>query len=489
MRRTTTLHRRRLTTALLLAAISLAFGCAHSIKTERAGLAPLPPGAAKVRVATSAVHDTASTPALDYHDYASDLKRSLEKQARHQLSTNDDTELVLAEVSISARPPIITSVSSFGLAFFSFFIPPLAFVPESSTVPYTIDYAVDDRAGREVLRGKLQDSVKGSISGYYIGRIHAAKALLIEQGRFVAENAATLLINDLRSRNVQLASAAEHYRKNQDLTAREAIAMRDRQRERQRIRMAAARAAQPMQLVGMVGGQAFGTRMPASAPAMQTTSANRSALPIKRVAALMKPAIIGPRQESQDQILYQGMQSKLRETHQLVTEAETEAAVAKARLQTKDPGCTSEACHRAVLAITGAEQLFSLRIIREQAGAQLLVGARWSGQRASKAAYCDECGTGKLDIQVSELTSSLVAQMAPQPPPAAPAPMPGAMPAMALSQQSAAAGVASAVGDIAKQCLAKTAATQACSLAPGFAKIACRLAVQAKWSSVACPGM
>jgi hypothetical protein len=96
-----------------------------------------------------------------------------------------------------------------------------------------------------------------------------------------------------------------------------------------------------------------------------------------------------------------------------------------------------------------------------------------------------------MDEKVSALTGELAEQAAPPAPvPAAPAMVagvPGMAPMAAGAAAMPVANVMGAVADVAKQCLTKTVAMQACSMVPGFGKLACRAIAQAKFSGLPCP--
>ena len=153
-------------------------------------------------------------------------------------------------------------------------------------------------------------------------------------------------------------------------------------------------------------------------------------------------------------------------------------------------GCAQPACARLVLEDLNVDHRFTLRILREPSGAQLVVSVEEGGETISRSSYCDGCTTGGLDEKVTELTAVLAKQVAPA----------LAVPAMAAGHTAMAPAamatgfantpgntVVGAVADIAGQCLAKTAAMQACGLVPGFGKLACRAIAQAKFSGLPCP--
>jgi hypothetical protein len=79
----------------------------------------------------------------------------------------------------------------------SFFLPFLAFVPESNNEAYHVDYAVTDSRGTMVHRRSLKGEAAGFIKGYFIGRLGAAQELRAKEGQYAAQNAARLVLKDL----------------------------------------------------------------------------------------------------------------------------------------------------------------------------------------------------------------------------------------------------------------------------------------------------
>jgi hypothetical protein len=89
----------------------------------------------------------------------------------------------------------------------SFFLPPLAFVSEESNEEYRVDYAITDSGGKMVRRQSLKGTVTGSIKGYFVGRLEAAKKLRTQEGMYAANNAARLVLKDI-DENMEILIAA-----------------------------------------------------------------------------------------------------------------------------------------------------------------------------------------------------------------------------------------------------------------------------------------
>ena len=467
-------------------------GCSHTITTPMAKLAPLAPGAPTIRIERAAVTDYGSVPAHTYASFDADLHNSLHANGRPQISGKSSAPLVHSEVNITSQQPRTHGFFDFWVAYFSFFVPPLGFIPMPAEIDYSVDYTLEDTAGREVMRGHITDTVRGKRTGWYIGRIDETVKLVKAAGKFAAENSARLVINDLRRNNIQLAAAADHYRSNPKLRGAELASAQERRNERERklsemarqsSRLMAAKRRSPSRSLAT---GLFRPAGPLTVPAAAVIQV-RSQMP---VAGLLRPAVVGPTSEMQEQILHNTMRSVLSKTHSVVSEAALDEARVAAAAALGHQACDQPACERLVLENLNADHRFTLRILREPSGAQLVVGVEEGGETISRSSYCDGCTTGGLDEQVTELTVELAKQVAPLPAAPAMAASPASMsPAMMTTgfTSSPASTVVGAVADVAKQCLAKTVAMQACGMVPGFGKLACRAIAQAKFSGLPCP--
>jgi hypothetical protein len=439
------------------------------------------------------VTDYGSVPAYTYASFDADLHNSLHVNGKPQISGKASAPLVLSEVNITSQKPRTHGFIDFWVAYFSFFVPPLSFIPVPAEIDYSVDYTLDDTAGREVMRGHITDTVRGELTGWYVGRIDESIKLVKAAAKFAAENSARLVLNDLRKNNIQLVAAADRYRSEPKLRGAELAEARERKHERERQRAEMARnspqlmaAKQRFSPSGSLARGLMRSTGPAAMPAAAIVQV-RTEMP---VAVLIRPSVVGPTAEMQEQILHNTMRSVLSETHSVVSEDALDEARVAAAAELGHEGCDQPACARLVLENLSADHRFTLRILREPSGAQLVVSVEEGSETISRSSYCDGCTTGGLDEKVTELTVALAKQVAPA----------LAVPAMAaghaaMAPAPMAIGVANtpgntvvgAVANIAGQCLAKTAAMQACSFLPGFGKLACRAVAGAKFSGLPCP--
>jgi hypothetical protein len=90
----------------------------------------------------------------------------------------------------------------------SFFLPFLAFVPETSSETYAVNYAISDRYGNVAHQRLLQGTVVGSMKGYFIGRLDATETMKKMEAEYVAKNAARLVLKDISENSEELFAAA-----------------------------------------------------------------------------------------------------------------------------------------------------------------------------------------------------------------------------------------------------------------------------------------
>ncbi len=176
---TSSFFARRLARTGLRAVILLAFfmsltGCAHRITTLQAPVTPMPSSAPELSLPPQSVTDLGSKPAFTFAHFDAELRNTILREGGGQVVWDaPEPELVLAEVSLRATPAkqgnIILGVTMGMLSL----APPIAFIPEFRTSSYVLDYAIDDRSGRQVLAGRIQDKIEGRYMGMYIGRIKA----------------------------------------------------------------------------------------------------------------------------------------------------------------------------------------------------------------------------------------------------------------------------------------------------------------------------
>lgn len=104
------------------------------------------------------------------------------------------------------------SDGSFFLGFFSFFLPPLAFVPETPEKPFSVSYALRDRQNQVVYQRTLEGKIEGTFKGWYIARIDANKSLNELEKKAAVKNASRMILEDVFSRAAEIAAAARRIR-------------------------------------------------------------------------------------------------------------------------------------------------------------------------------------------------------------------------------------------------------------------------------------
>ena len=202
---------------------------------------------------------------------------------------------------------------------------------------------------------------------------------------------------------------------------------------------------------------------------------------------MMSPRVsMGTMSPMQDRVLANTMRSKLGEIHELVPVEETAALMKAATAATEDPTCSTHACLGDLRTRAGATHSYSLEILRDPSGTQLVVHVSSAQGSDSRSKFCAGCDTEKLDESLGAITAAMAQASRPIMAASVPA-IPGMMqqpaaPATSIGQEL----VGSAV-DIVAECAAKIAAEQACSIMPSFAGTACKIGVNIKFKGSLCP--
>jgi len=509
--------------AILLALFVNLTGCAHRITTLQASVTPMPSAAPAISLPPLSVSDLGSKPAFTFAHFDAELRNTILREGGGQVVWDStEPDLVLAEVSLRATPAKQGNIL-FGVTMGMLSLaPPFAFIPEFRTSSYVLDYAIDDRFGRQVLAGRIQDQVKGRYMGMYIGRIKAEQQLIESEGKFLSEHAGRRLLSEIRAKSDVLAQALAHSRSNPKTTAKEK-ARGDKIREargRRRIALFAESthlisakkfqgpappvfgvagamvplfepgAPAPAAMLAYAGGP---SRSVAVQPAVLARPAGyrpRSARGVGRIVVLPPRISMGPKNPMQDRILANSMRSKLGETRELVSAEETTALLTAAMEATGDAVCSSDACLSDLRERAGVAQTFSLEILRDASGTQLVIHVSGPQGNDSRSKFCGECDTAKLDESLGVIATAMVEATLPHTATAMMAPATPSGPAMlrpAVPSTSVGGQLANGAMDAIKQCAAKMAAQQACSLVPSFGGTACKIAVSIKFKGSLCP--
>jgi hypothetical protein len=137
-------------------------------------------------------------------DLEAPLLRALISQSGGAVAAAGDQALRLfANLTFEGKHPRPNDL----IGIFSFFLPPLAFIPESVGAPYVVDYALRDREDRTVFAQKLEGSVDGAFKGWYIARIKACQDLFKEEQEFAAQEAARMVLSDVFAHASQIDAA------------------------------------------------------------------------------------------------------------------------------------------------------------------------------------------------------------------------------------------------------------------------------------------
>lgn len=506
-------------------------GCAHQVTTLPSTVVATPPQAPIVSLPPDAVNDLGSEPTPTFAHYDAALRNSLLREGAGQVVWDArDADLVLAEANLVVEPGSVNPLFSFVMGMLTLGLPPLGMLSQSIVSDYVLEYAVDDRAGREVLEGRIEGRVEGEYSGAYIGRIDAEQKLTDAEALFAAEDAGRRLLNALRAANEELVSAADHHRRQDVLAAHEAQAAADRRAARTARRRArhaesddlieTKRLIGPPPDVYAVTGAVVpryepGAPSPGSAnsvaalapPARPTLAPTRIAptappapatgaqgaprTPDERVVVLEPFTSLGAASPIQDRVLGNRLRA-LASDHGRVLAPEVVASLrADAVRSTGDGGCTGAACLRAIVARDDVDRAYGLELVRDESGTQLLLRSATPDGVRARSAFCADCETAGLDEALAGMLAALEAPAAPSAPAKAAAvpadfPMPGSGEAPA-AETTVGGAIMEGAADVVKECAMKIAAEQACDAVPGFGATACRMAVGARYRDSLCP--
>ncbi len=141
---------------------------------------------------------------LDKNATQSSLHTTLLSESKGFVSELTDQPLILS--AGFQFQPTFRNDDCLGIS--SCFLPFLAFVAETNNETYSVTYAIRDRYGNIVHQRSLTGTVAGTMEGWYIGRIDAARNLKKLEAEFAAKNAARLVLKDMDENAEKLFAAA-----------------------------------------------------------------------------------------------------------------------------------------------------------------------------------------------------------------------------------------------------------------------------------------
>jgi len=172
--------------------LMLLSGCASTLTSQNVQL--LPPSAQKFEVGL-VVADVDMQDAKELVQYKNDFYSVLISESNGMVGSPAKHK---PQMHVALRYNSDFAADDF-IGITSFFIPFLAMVPDVSKQDYFVDFMLRDGQENIIYSKRLRGVVEGESSGYYIARIDAASDLKKKQARFVAENSARMILNDMRS--------------------------------------------------------------------------------------------------------------------------------------------------------------------------------------------------------------------------------------------------------------------------------------------------
>jgi len=175
----------------VICGLFLLSGCASTLTSQTVQL--LPPPAQKFEVGIAA-GDIDLQEAKELAQYKNDFYSVLISESNGMIGSPAKHK---PQMHVALRYNSDFAADDF-IGITSFFIPFLAMVPDVSKQDYFVDFLLRDGQENIIYSKRLRGVVEGESSGYYIARIDAASDLKKKQARFVAENAARMILNDVR---------------------------------------------------------------------------------------------------------------------------------------------------------------------------------------------------------------------------------------------------------------------------------------------------
>ncbi len=185
----------------LLAGMLLLSGCASTLTSQNVKLAS--PSEEKIIIAFDN-KDIDTREALKLVPYKNDFSSTLYLESNGRIGKGGpDTPRLLVSLRYD---PKFKQDDFIGVT--SMFLPFLAFVPDYGKEVFSVDYLLRDAEGNIIYSKKLQGTAEGNSVGYYVARVNAATELKQKLAKYVAENAARLILNDLNENAATIAAKA-----------------------------------------------------------------------------------------------------------------------------------------------------------------------------------------------------------------------------------------------------------------------------------------
>ncbi|MDA8422927.1 MAG: ankyrin repeat domain-containing protein [Nitrospiraceae bacterium] len=181
---------------LSIGIMAMMSGCAAYVRTPDIVLDYQPPKDVAIGLSMADVDVSKAVPTSDYNNYANDIFSTLLNESKGSI-TRYDNQLFRLKVSLQIAPTNIEANALIGVP--SLFIPPMAFIPESSTDTYRVTYAIQDRYENIILAQDMSGTVEGALQGYFVGRINAGLRVGSVKAAYAAKNAARLVLRDMNT--------------------------------------------------------------------------------------------------------------------------------------------------------------------------------------------------------------------------------------------------------------------------------------------------
>jgi len=200
---------RKTISSVLVVAIMLTTGCFGSVKTQEIVLDSQTPRNLIIGV-TEANIDVSESSTSIYKDYKNDIYRTLMSESHGLIGVANDQPLRLF---VTFRYKLDNSQWGIGqalLAMGSVFFFPLAFVTNSNTQEYSVNYVIKDLDNNVIYQQGFTDKVEGTYAGWYFFRGDGYAKFLKKAAEFSGKNAALHVIKSIKENSATIAAAAKN---------------------------------------------------------------------------------------------------------------------------------------------------------------------------------------------------------------------------------------------------------------------------------------
>lgn len=193
--------------SIIVSTCAVAFllsGCNSVLISKPADLEKLPANFENIRLKIKDINATEAGKAGNYTGYREDIYKSLINNSGGQITDQPGQPLHFKNITLRCSPPKLNNFNDTGHVILEIIFPPLLFVKDYSRFDYIIDYEIRDANNDVVLKKYMRKTVNGYSQG------ECNDKLLEDQGKFISQNTALLILKDIRRHSAELTEAVKN---------------------------------------------------------------------------------------------------------------------------------------------------------------------------------------------------------------------------------------------------------------------------------------